>query len=1152
MDLEQLKSVRAPVATKLIAAFVLVAIPLGLMTFSFIQSSSLGIESGERERVGIAYNAGLRQVVMAVAQHRGMSSAYLNGDRSFKVRIDQKEVQIEELVAAQDQLTNDAADVMPVEAVWQQWKQDWLAYVPEALSQMPADNFADHTAFIDRLLQLNLDVGFQSDLTMEPSYYLMDIVTLKMLFWTESAGILRGLSSGIAARGSMTRQQEIRVLALITKLNELAKGIELSLDSAIANDPELQFLQEVGAGYSQANKGFLALVHRELIDTAVISVEPTFVFDQGTQAIAAGFLLYDEGAVALDTQVANRIDALWNERAIYLIFASVLALIAVAAVLYVSRSVASGVSDAVAVFKNIQAGRYTSKVPSGFNDEIGDLLDSLKVMQSDLRERIEDDRRKASDTLKIKQALDHASAAVMVSDAGQRITYVNDEARALLDSVAPRLACTFTGFDFANPIGQSLADFHHEPEGQLERLCTQTTSCQEDFRFDELVLQLVISPVMTSNVMVGTVVELNDRSEEIKALELERRRREEEKEMAIANDRIRQGLDHASAATLVTDANQCITYINEEARELLANLAPVLTTAFEEFDFANPLGQSLAQFHQDPQAQDERLGVLSERVEEEFRIDDLVLNVTFAPVISEEMLHGIVVELKDRSEEVRALELERQRRSEEKEAAIANGRIKEALDQVSAKVVVSNADDEIIYATESAMDMFAKNEQALSAALGGVDLRNLVGGHLSHLARDPIARLQQLSTLDSAVVEEQVIGPRTFRIVSSPILIDGQRTGTVVEWEDLTESLAVQESIHQVVTRASAGDLTERLAVKGEDRFTDNLAQGINTLMETNELVINDLLQVLGDLSEGRVDRRIERDYVGSFGQLKAFVNQTMDRLGQVVTDILNGSTALKVAAAEISAGNMNLSSRTEQQVQALSTTNRNVGEFSESAEQNSSHAMSSKELASSAKDEAEAGRVIATQVVTAMSEISDTSKNIGEIIGVIDEIAFQTNLLALNAAVEAARAGEHGKGFAVVASEVRMLAQRSALAAKDIRELITDSLGRVASGQDLVARSGESLQTIVGAIEKVDEMVGGIASASAEQTASLGTVREAVEQIDLITQQNATMVEEMAAASQGLDEQAAQLEQTINFFKLGDQRPALLAVDEAVNAHVH
>jgi methyl-accepting chemotaxis protein len=284
-----------------------------------------------------------------------------------------------------------------------------------------------------------------------------------------------------------------------------------------------------------------------------------------------------------------------------------------------------------------------------------------------------------------------------------------------------------------------------------------------------------------------------------------------------------------------------------------------------------------------------------------------------------------------------------------------------------------------------------------------------------------------------------------------------------------------------------------------------------------------------GDLTADiRVDSRDE------VGDLLGALKTMNENLFKTVTDVRVGTETIVTASQQIASGNLDLSSRTEQQASSLEETASSMEELTSTVRQNADNARQANVLAKNASQIASHGGQVVSQVVTTMASINASSKKIGDIIAVIDGIAFQTNILALNAAVEAARAGEQGRGFAVVASEVRNLAQRSAAAAKEIRGLITDSVAKVDAGGRLVDEAGSTMQEIVQGITRVTDIMSEIASASAEQTVGIEQVNEAITQMDGVTQQNAALVEEAAAAAASLQDQAASLAQLVSIFNVG------------------
>lgn len=306
---------------------------------------------------------------------------------------------------------------------------------------------------------------------------------------------------------------------------------------------------------------------------------------------------------------------------------------------------------------------------------------------------------------------------------------------------------------------------------------------------------------------------------------------------------------------------------------------------------------------------------------------------------------------------------------------------------------------------------------------------------------------------------------------------------------------------------------------------------------------LRQVLRAMEDLRAGEGDLTFRLPPMGAeFGEISTSMNGFLEKLQSIIGGSKDATNSISTGVMQIARGNDDLSQRTQEQASALEETASSMEEMTATVKQNADNARQANQLSSNARTHAEKGGAVVQRVVGAMEEINASSRKIADIIGVIDEIAFQTNLLALNAAVEAARAGEQGRGFAVVATEVRTLAQRSATAAKEIKELIGDSVLKVKAGSELVDESGKTLEDIMEAVKKVSDIVAEIASASEEQAAGIEQVNNAVSQMDETTQQNAALVEEASAASKQLEQRAQALVQLMAQFKTGaehETRPA-------------
>jgi len=434
----------------------------------------------------------------------------------------------------------------------------------------------------------------------------------------------------------------------------------------------------------------------------------------------------------------------------------------------------------------------------------------------------------------------------------------------------------------------------------------------------------------------------------------------------------------------------------------------------------------------------------------------------------------------------------------ERETSATNFRIRQALDKASASVMLADEANNIIYVNEAAQALFRSSEADFRRDLPALDASRLIGTNIDVFHKNPAHQRNLLANLRGSHSANIRIGSRAMKIAATSILdASGKRTGTVVEWFDRTQEVRSEDEVSEVVKEAASGNLGKRVSVEGKTGFFQTLAVGLNQILDVTSAIIAKATVAAQEVQRG---------------------------------------------ANEISEGNSNLSQRTEQQSASLEETASSMERMTSTVRQNAENAAQANQLATAARDQAEKGGVVTERAVRAMTEINEASSRISDIIGVIDEIAFQTNLLALNAAVEAARAGEQGRGFAVVATEVRSLASRSATAAKEIKDLIQDSVKKVQDGSVLVTESGKTLEEIVLSVKKVSDIVAEIAAASQEQSSGIEQVNRAVMQMDRMTQENAALVEQASAASKSMADRARELNGMMARYQIHSARMAELS----------
>ena len=638
-----------------------------------------------------------------------------------------------------------------------------------------------------------------------------------------------------------------------------------------------------------------------------------------------------------------------------------------------------------------------------------------------------------------------------------------------------------------------------------------------------------------SDGMNNTVIQLDKMQSEqkVQSEKVSESAKETERLMLIAQNeaivygRIKQALDACSTNIMIANDQHNIVYMNESVTEMMRHAESDIKQDLPKFSVDGLMESNIDIFHKNPSHQRSMLAALKDTYSTNILVGGRTFNLVANPINdSANERIGTVVEWND-------ITVELKRQKEEEQVSNDNARIKQALDACTTNVMIGDANNEIIYMNESVAKMMRNVEADLKSALPSFDANNIMGQNIDIYHQNPSHQKGMLAKLESTYKTEIAVGGRTFGLIANPISSEqGERIGTVVEWNDRTQEVKAENEVNAMIEAAGKGDYSARMDMNGKAGFFEKLAFGLNQLVETTDIAINDVVRVLSALSNGDLTQKIEGHYEGSFARLKDDTNQTVDKLTEVIGEVLESSGAVHTGADELAQGNANLSQRTEEQASSLEETASSMEEMTANVKQSEEGTKQAASLASEAQAKAEQGGAVVNRAVEAMEAINASSKQISDIIGVIDEIAFQTNLLALNAAVEAARAGEQGKGFAVVAGEVRSLAQRSAGAAKEIKDLIRDSVEKVDGGTALVNESGITLQEILEAINKVDKVVKGISEGAAEQSSGINQVNVAVSQMDSMTQQNAALVEEAAAASEAMAEQAKKMQSVLGFFK--------------------
>lgn len=452
-----------------------------------------------------------------------------------------------------------------------------------------------------------------------------------------------------------------------------------------------------------------------------------------------------------------------------------------------------------------------------------------------------------------------------------------------------------------------------------------------------------------------------------------------------------------------------------------------------------------------------------------------------------------------------------------------------ALDCASTCMLIIDEQREVTYLNQAMQRYFNENEADIqrinprfsAGNIKGMSLDSMLEGS-SPYEDDPAHNTRSL-----------MLGDLTIKITTNEVTgSNGSHLGQVIEWRDVTNEVIIEQEIDELINDATKGSLDSRVDLTGKEGFYLGISTQLNSLLDVNEQFFLQMSSLMKNLSVGDITRGIDGSHSGMFLDLQQDANTTVSKLSQTITSIRETVIELTNGSKEIATGNHELNGRTEQQASSIQEIASSMEQMSSVITINTDNTDRMSVVSAESQQLASAGGEVLKQSIQAMQDIKSSSDKVKDIVTVMDEISFQTNLLALNAAVEAARAGEAGRGFAVVAAEVRSLAQRSSQSASEIKALISQSTEKVQVGSKLVNESGETLEKIMNAINQVSEMTEGINQAAKEQSSGVEQVNRAIASLDMMTQQNAAMVEEVSASSTVISEQANNVSQMLTFFK--------------------
>ncbi len=468
------------------------------------------------------------------------------------------------------------------------------------------------------------------------------------------------------------------------------------------------------------------------------------------------------------------------------------------------------------------------------------------------------------------------------------------------------------------------------------------------------------------------------------------------------------------------------------------------------------------------------------------------------------------------------------------EMLLKSKRLEQALGTLHANVMVVDNNRTIIYVNPSVTKLLSDMEKDIQTILPHFQANKLVGKSIDIFHKNPQHQITMLDNLRDTYLAKIDIAGHPLQLVTNPIFDDNKkRIGTAVEWQDVFMEQKIQTDLKALITQASSGYLSDRVVTSGLSGFYMELATQFNLLMKNIEEAMSCIGGTMEKVAHSDLTARVECQFDGTIGQLNNNLNSSLTNLGNTLGMVLGSMHQITHNIDQLNAANHESSHRTQETAAALQETAAAVEQITESIHRASDSTRQATDFAHQVRASAGKGVSVVNESVAAMNEIEAHSRKIEEITSLIDSIAFQTNLLALNAAVEAARAGEHGRGFAVVASEVRALAGKSADAARDIKGLIEETVGKIRAGASKVQSTATVLQEIETQAAQVEHLVEGIASTSGEQSLAMNEIHRAVESMEEMTQKSAAQSEELAAMSESMNQQANEVSQVLTQFRL-------------------
>ncbi|AZP13570.1 PAS domain-containing protein [Undibacterium parvum] len=1110
-----LNSVKMWQKFSLIGVFVVALFSLPF--YFYLISINSDVDSAKTEQMGAAVLPNAVKLIQTLQQHRGLSGAVLGGNASFKPA---RETAAQSVNAAFESVLSSEKSFPALNLGDKliQIKQQWSTLYVDKDSVTGVESNLRHTALIKQMLEFLDDLMDVSGLTLSPdgaSFFLMSMASNTVLGLNEDLGQSRAAGALALTKKQLSTNEQASIIALQFKIRTKIEKNKLMFSRLLKVAPE--YRETLGASLQKQDLlGLEAvkLIQEKILDNEKLDYDAQSFFQKLSVSIDG----YYEFEKMLTDSLLKTTELRFHQKKFDRMFTVGICLFLLLLVTFLSwymiksviRQVGQEPADVVDFAAQVAGGNYAASIALQRNDTTS-IAANLQVMVDNIRSRIDASEKTAAETLRIKIALDNVGTNVMIADTDRNIIYMNKSIVEMLSNAEADVRKALPNFSVSKLMGANIDQFHKNPAHQKSLLASFSNNHKAQIKVGVRTFTLSANPVMNdAGVRLGSVVEWGDITEQLIA-------QETAAALASENTRVKIALDNVATNVMIADTDRNIIYMNKSIVEMLTKAESDVRKALPNFSVNKLLGSNIDQFHKNPAHQQHLLATFTTNHKAQIVVGVRTFRLSANPVLDTAGTRlGSVVEWADVTDQLVAEQAAEQLASE-------NTRIKIALDGCATNVMIADNERNIIYANKSVVNMLSNAEADLRKVLPNFSASRLLGTNIDQFHKNPAHQKNLLATFTSNYKAQIVVGARTFALSANPVINgSGERLGSVVEWLDRSAEVAVEKEVANIVEQAVNGNFTTRLVEQGKTGFFAKLSGDINRLMETSDQGLNEVLRVLGALAKGDLTETIEKDYQGTFGALKEASNETVDKLSQIVTDVINATDALSNASEQVSATSQALSQAASEQAASVEETSASIEQMAAGINQNAENAKVTDGIAGKASKEAIEGGDAVKRTVSAMKEIASK-------IGIIDDIAYQTNMLALNAAIEAARAGEHGKGFAVVAAEVRKLAERSQIAAKEIGDLAGGSV-------KTAERAGELIDEIVPGIGRTSDLVQEIAAASQEQSAGVGQINTAMNQMNQITQQNASSSEELAATAEEMTSQAEQLMELVGFFNLGQQ----------------